>query len=215
MKAFSLGFSAWLSLSLLWIPVLRSEPPPQLADLQGGLVVQVGAEKTDLAVRLSQTGRYLVHLVDLDSSVTEKATKSLRTKGTYGLAFAETLQDFNHLPYAENMVNAVILQSPGKVPLAEGAKWTVDPFTPAEEKDKPYKKGTQLFNDVHAMALAGNDRLYAVHKDGRLKVFDTSNGKVLAERQVPSPIWDGLAIAKGNLFLSTRSGELLCLGAAQ
>ena len=49
----------------------------------------------------------------------EKATKSLRTKGTYGLAFAETLQDFNHLPYAENMVNAVILQSPRKVPLAE------------------------------------------------------------------------------------------------
>ena len=119
MKAFTLGFSAWLSLSLLWIPVLRSEPPPQLADLQGGLVVQVGAEKTDVAVRLSHTGRYLVHLVDLDSSVTEKATKSLRTKGTYGLAFAETLQDFNHLPYAENMVNAVILQSPGKVPLAE------------------------------------------------------------------------------------------------
>jgi outer membrane protein assembly factor BamB len=119
MKAFPLGFSAWLLLSLLWIPVLHSEKPPQLADLQGGLVVQVGAEKTDLAVRLSHTGRYLVHLVDLDSSVTEKATKSLRTKGTYGLAFAETLQDFNHLPYAENMVNAVILQSPGKVPLAE------------------------------------------------------------------------------------------------
>ena len=119
MKAFSLGFSAWLLLSLLWIPILRSEKPPQLADLQGGLVVQVGAEETDVAVRLSHTGRYLVHLVDLDSSVTEKATKSLRTKGTYGLAFAETLQDFNHLPYAENMVNAVILQSPGKVPLAE------------------------------------------------------------------------------------------------
>ena len=82
-------------------------------------MVQVGAEKTDVAVRLSHTGRYLVHLVDLDSSVTEKATKSLRTKGTYGLAFAETLQDFNHLPYAENMVNAVMLQSPRKVPLAE------------------------------------------------------------------------------------------------
>jgi len=99
--------------------------------------------------------------------------------------------------------------------VAEGAKWTVDPFTPAEEKNKPYKKGMQLFNDVHAMALAGNGRLYAVHKDGRMKVFDAADGKVVAERQVPSPIWDGLAIADGNLFLSTRTGELLCLGSAQ
>ena len=65
------------------------------------------------------------------------------------------------------------------------------------------------------MALAGNGRLYAVHKDGRLKVFDTTDGNIVAERQVPSPIWDGLAIAEGNLFLSTRAGELLCLGAAQ
>ncbi|SVB01302.1 uncharacterized protein METZ01_LOCUS154156, partial [marine metagenome] len=98
--------------------------------------------------------------------------------------------------------------------VAEGAKWTVDIFTPAEERNKPYKRGIQLSNDVHAMALAGNGRLYAVHKDGRLKVFDTTVGKVVAERQVPSPTWDGLAIASGNLFLSTRSGELLCLGNA-
>ena len=96
--------------------------------------------------------------------------------------------------------------------VAEGARWTVDAFTPPEEKAKPFKKGTQLFNDVHAMALSGNGRLYVVHKDGRMKVFDVTDGKVLAERQVPSPVWDGLAIAEGNLFLSTRSGELLCLG---
>ena len=99
--------------------------------------------------------------------------------------------------------------------VAEGAKWTVDPFTPADEKAKPFKKGTQLSNDVYAMALAGNGRLYAVHKDGRLKVFDASDGKVVAERQVPSPMWDGLAIAGGNLFLSTQGGELLCLGASK
>jgi outer membrane protein assembly factor BamB len=99
--------------------------------------------------------------------------------------------------------------------VAEGAKWTVDTFTPVEERNKPYKRGIQLSNDVHAMALAGNGRLYTIHKDGRLKVFDTSDGSVVGERQVPSPIWDGLAIAGGNLLLSTRMGELLCLGATQ
>ena len=40
----------------------------------------------------------------------------------------------------------------------------------------------------------------------------TKDGSVLAERQVPPPAWDGLAIANERLFLSTQTGELLCLG---
>ncbi|MCB1230279.1 MAG: PQQ-binding-like beta-propeller repeat protein [Verrucomicrobiae bacterium] len=96
--------------------------------------------------------------------------------------------------------------------IAEGPKWMVDAFTSAEEKAKPFKPGTQLTNDIHAMALAGNGLLYAVHRDGRLKAFDTTDGSVVAEAQVPAPMWDGLAIAQGKLYLSTLSGELVCFG---
>ncbi|MFP6632030.1 MAG: hypothetical protein VCD16_05300, partial [Planctomycetota bacterium] len=92
------------------------------------------------------------------------------------------------------------------------SKWTVDVFTPAKKKPKTVKYGTQLYNDIHAMALAANGRLYAVHKDGRLKALDTSKGAVIAERKVPAPMWDGLAIASGKIYLSTLSGEVLCLG---
>nr|MBC8347927.1 PQQ-binding-like beta-propeller repeat protein [Verrucomicrobiota bacterium] len=74
------------------------------------------------------------------------------------------------------------------------------------------KKGNQLVNDSNAMAEPGNGRINGETKDGCMNVFDPADGRVLAERQVPSPVWDGLAIAEGNLFLSTRSGELLCLG---
>ena len=95
--------------------------------------------------------------------------------------------------------------------VAEGAKWNADPFTPGEEKAKPFKPGTQLYNDIHAMALAGN-RLYAIHKDGRLKIFNPTDGSVVAERKVPAPMWDGLAIAQGKAFLSTLKGEVVCLG---
>ena len=69
-----------------------------------------------------------------------------------------------------------------------------------------------MVNPVHALALAGNGHLYAVHKDGRLKVLDTAKGAVIASRTVPAPMWDGLAIASGKVFLSTLSGEVLCLG---
>ena len=95
--------------------------------------------------------------------------------------------------------------------VAAGSKWTVDAFTPAGKKLKSVKYGTQLYNDIHAMALAANGRLYAVHKDGRLKVLDTTKGALLTARQVPPPMWDGLAIASGRVFLSTLSGEVLCL----
>jgi hypothetical protein len=96
--------------------------------------------------------------------------------------------------------------------VAEGAKWKVDPFTPPAEKEIPVKPGTQLTNDIHAMALAGNGRLYTVHKEGRMIVFDTGDGSVAAEQKVPAPMWDGLAIAGGRVFLTTLEGELLCIG---
>ncbi len=96
--------------------------------------------------------------------------------------------------------------------IAEKAAWWKDYFTPDEERLKEVEIGTQLFNDIYALALAGNERLYAVHKDGRLKVISTANGSVLAEKQVPAPAWDGLAIAGGKLFLTTQAGEVLCLG---
>ena len=66
--------------------------------------------------------------------------------------------------------------------------------------------------NIHALALSANGRLYAVHKEGRLKVLDTAKGSVIASRKVPAPMWDGLAIASGRVFLSTLSGEGLCLG---
>ena len=96
--------------------------------------------------------------------------------------------------------------------IAEGARWTNDPFAdPNTEKEEP-KAGTQLHNRIHAMALAAGDELYVVHQDGRLKVLSTTSGYVLRETQVPPPAWDGLAIAEERLYLTTQSGELICLG---
>ncbi|MCB1236715.1 MAG: PQQ-binding-like beta-propeller repeat protein, partial [Verrucomicrobiae bacterium] len=98
--------------------------------------------------------------------------------------------------------------------IAEGAAWKSDPFTPAGEPAKEIPAGAQLSNDLHALAYAaGNDRLYVIHKDGRLKMLAAADAKVLAEQAVPAPVWDGLAVANGRLYLATEAGEVLCLGA--
>ncbi|MHC4996502.1 MAG: outer membrane protein assembly factor BamB family protein [Planctomycetota bacterium] len=97
--------------------------------------------------------------------------------------------------------------------IAEGAEWTSDPFLePGEEPAPPIKPGTQRANQVHAMALAGNDRLYVIHQDGRLKEMSASEGYVMSEAQVDPPAWDGLAIAEKRLYLTTQKGEIVCLG---
>ena len=94
--------------------------------------------------------------------------------------------------------------------LAEKASWKRDLFTPAAAEPKP--KGAQQYNDLHAMALSGDGRLFVAHKDGRLKCLSTQDGQSIIETQVPAPAWDGLAIAGKRLFLTTQTGELICLG---
>lgn len=96
--------------------------------------------------------------------------------------------------------------------LAEKARWKADPFASPSSTAKPSPKGAQLYNDLHALALAGDGRLFVVHKDGRLMSLSTEDGHVLAETRVAAPSWDGLAIANRRLFLTTQTGELLCLG---
>ncbi len=96
--------------------------------------------------------------------------------------------------------------------IAEAAKWAHDPFAEPEKPADPPKPGTQLHNEIHAMALAGNGKLYVIHRDGRLKVISTDNGYVINETRVPEPAWDGLAIADGRLYLTTQDGNVVCLG---
>ncbi len=96
--------------------------------------------------------------------------------------------------------------------IAQGAKWTTDPFIPESEKGKEFIPGTQVYNDIHALTMTGDGRIFAIHKDGRLKVMSSQDGAILEERTVPPPAWDGLAVAGGSLYLSTLDGRVLCLG---
>ncbi|HQW29630.1 MAG TPA: PQQ-binding-like beta-propeller repeat protein, partial [Verrucomicrobiales bacterium] len=98
----------------------RSEELAKLVDdLQGGLVVQLGAGDPAMAVELSRSGRYLVHLLDVDPAAVSTAQKILQKDGVYGLAFAEVFTDPARLPYAENVVNAVMIRSTPVTPLTE------------------------------------------------------------------------------------------------
>ena len=84
--------------------------------------------------------------------------------------------------------------------LAEKATWRVDVF--GEKADVPA---------IDAMLLAG-DRLFVAGSNGDLRVLSSSDGKLIAKQSLPTPLWDGMAVAQGRLYYCTRGGQLLCLG---
>ena len=80
------------------------------AGVTGGLCVILGAEKTDLAVQLGATGRFLVQVLDNDGQVIQRARRLLRSKGLYGLVSVERLPRQGGLPFTENLVNLLIVR---------------------------------------------------------------------------------------------------------
>ncbi len=84
--------------------------------------------------------------------------------------------------------------------LARDAKWSAEVFS-----DAPPGKG------VAAMVLAA-DKVFVAGSQGGLKVLAAEDGKLLAEHDLPPPVWDGMAPAAGRLFVSTLDGRLICLG---
>ena len=50
-------------------------------------------------------------------------------------------------------------------------------------------------------------------RGGRLLAVSTSDGKTLADYELTSPpVFDGLAAAQGGLYLSTKNGDVVCMG---
>ena len=84
--------------------------PAAAAGLRGGLVVQLGAAELDAVADLSHVGRYLIHVLEPDAESVQSAQARLRTTGHYGMAWVEAWDEFDHLPYAENLVNLILIR---------------------------------------------------------------------------------------------------------
>lgn len=64
---------------------------------------------------------------------------------------------------------------------------------------------------IEAMIMA-DDKLYFVVK-GKLYVQSAVDGKPIADMEIASPVWDGIAPANGRLYVSTQDSRIICLGA--
>jgi len=80
--------------------------------VQGGLVVVIGCDRPTLLAELRPCDSYLVHGLDRDPAKVTAARTYLQEKGLYGSVTA-TRWDGSQLPYADGLVNLVVMRDAG------------------------------------------------------------------------------------------------------
>lgn len=86
--------------------------------VQGGLVVHLGCGDGALTAGLGAGESYLVHGLDEDAGNIAKARDLISGKGFYGRVSVERWSD-RVLPYSDNVVNLLVAEDLGDVPMAE------------------------------------------------------------------------------------------------
>jgi len=87
--------------------------------VRGGLVVHLGCAGGELTAALHASDAYLVHGLDTDAADVATAREAVRSRGLYGPVSVARWTDTAHLPYAANLVNLLVVEDLGGVPMAE------------------------------------------------------------------------------------------------
>jgi len=86
--------------------------------VRGGLIVHVGCGDGTLTAALHAGDAFIVQGLDTDPASIAKARDHIASLGLGGKVTAETF-DGQHLPYVDSLVNLVVAESLGRVPMAE------------------------------------------------------------------------------------------------
>ena len=89
-----------------------------LSDIHGGLIVDVRCGQGELITALGDDGSYVVQGLGADPANVEKARSRIRSLGLGGRVSARELSGWR-LPYVDNLVNVLVCDDPGQVPMAE------------------------------------------------------------------------------------------------
>ena len=171
------------------------------ADVRGGLIVHLGCGDGRLTAALRINDRYVVHGLDAEAGNVEKARANILKAGLYGPVSVAHWSDPSRLPYADNLVNLLVAENPGTLPMEEvlrvlapqgvaliGGKKTVKP-RPAD-----LDEWTHYLHDASGNPVA-KDR--AVGPPGRLQWIE---GPLWQRHHEMNANPDALVSAGGRIF---------------
>jgi outer membrane protein assembly factor BamB len=98
--------------------------PVRGSEIRGGLLVVLGAQGVESAMAAVRSGPFLAHVLDRDPAAVARARQAIDGQGLYGLVSADRLGPDGKLPYAENLVNLLVIADPsyGKSSLGEAIR---------------------------------------------------------------------------------------------
>lgn len=86
--------------------------------VKGGLIVHLGCGDGRLTAALCRDTAYRVHGLDVDAGDVQQARQFIRSRGSYGPVSVEQWSG-PHLPYGDNLVNLLVADELGQVPMEE------------------------------------------------------------------------------------------------
>ena len=114
----------WMAVAILFVSAVMAQAGEEAdaileaAGSEGGLIVHVGCGDGVLTAELRTGDNYIVQGLDRSAANIEKARDHIRSLGLYGVVSANRF-DGKHLPYVDNLVNLVVAEDLGGVPLDE------------------------------------------------------------------------------------------------
>jgi outer membrane protein assembly factor BamB len=113
-----LGTAVALALALAAAEAAGGMEGLDFTGVHGGLVVHLGCGDGKLTAGLRLSDSDLVHGLDTDASNIETARAHIRSLGLYGKVAVDRF-DGRKLPYIDNLVNLLVAEHPGDVPVSE------------------------------------------------------------------------------------------------
>jgi len=107
-----------LTIPIFLVTVICSAGVVPGSDLQGGMVVHLNCGDGQATAELAGDNNCLIHGLDEDADKIGKAREYLRSKNLYGRV-SVARYDGRTLPYGDNVINLLIADSLGDVPLEE------------------------------------------------------------------------------------------------
>ncbi len=96
----------------------RGDAALRAAGVRGGLVVHVGCGDGQLTAALRANDSYIVHGLDRDPANVARARAHIRKLGLSGPVAVDVF-DGTHLPYVDSLVNVLVADELGTLPMAE------------------------------------------------------------------------------------------------
>ncbi|MFQ5810545.1 MAG: PQQ-binding-like beta-propeller repeat protein, partial [Armatimonadota bacterium] len=91
-------------------PAFAKQQANDTSRITGGLCVQLGSSDLGFVLEAARTGRFLVHVLDADPSAVARARQHLQEQSLYGLVSVDRASSARPLPYADNLVNVLVVE---------------------------------------------------------------------------------------------------------